>query len=79
VVEVPGKITETHRPLLGQFLQHCDLAKFAGWRYSTEALAAMHASAIDFVQQSAAPKTDVDSNDSATANQESQLPPAAKP
>ena len=59
VVEVPGKITETHRPLLGQFLQHCDLAKFAGWRYSTEALAVMHASAIDFVQQSAAPKTNV--------------------
>lgn len=43
-----------HRALLGDFLQHCDLAKFAGWRYSRPALAEMHASANDFVQQSSA-------------------------
>ena len=52
LVEVPGKINAAQRELLGDFLQHCDLAKFAGWRYSLAALAAMHDSAIEFVQQS---------------------------
>jgi hypothetical protein len=43
-----------HRALLSDFLQHCDLAKFAGWRYSLPALVEMHASAVDFVRQSSA-------------------------
>ena len=58
LVEGSEKIAAPHRARLGDFLQHCDLAKFAGWRYSLPALAEMHASAIDFVQQSsAAPAT----------------------
>jgi len=43
----------THRALLGDFLQHCDLAKFAGWRYARPDLEAMHASAVTFVRQTA--------------------------
>ena len=34
LVEVRDTMLESHRALLGEFLQHCDLAKFAGWRYS---------------------------------------------
>jgi hypothetical protein len=43
----------SQRALLGDFLQHCDLAKFAGWRYCLPDLQAMHASAVAFVQQTA--------------------------
>lgn len=52
LVEGQEAIFASHRALLDDFLQHCDLAKFAGWRYSREALANMHVSAIKFVQQS---------------------------
>ena len=54
LVEVRETLLESHRALLGEFLQHCDLAKFAGWRYSQPDLEAMHASARTFVQQTAA-------------------------
>lgn len=57
LVEGRAEIVATHRALLGDFLQHCDLAKFAGWRYSLEALADMHVSAIEFVQQSSVAPT----------------------
>ena len=53
LVEVRDTMLEPHRVLLGEFLQHCDLAKFAGWRYSMPDLEAMHASARSFVQQTA--------------------------
>jgi hypothetical protein len=42
---------EPNRALLGEFLQHCDLAKFAGWRYSLADLEEMHGSARSFVQK----------------------------
>ena len=54
LVEVRDTMLESHRALLGEFLQHCDLAKFAGWRYSMTDLEAMHASAKSFVQETAA-------------------------
>lgn len=58
LVEGSESIAAAHRALLGGFLQHCDLAKFAGWRYSLPALSEMHASAIYFVWQSSrAPAT----------------------
>lgn len=44
-------IAAPHRALLGEFLRHCDLAKFAGWQYSRPALAELHASATAFVRQ----------------------------
>jgi len=53
LVEVRDTMLESHRALLGEFLQHCDLAKFAGWRYSMPDLEEMHASARSFVQQTA--------------------------
>lgn len=52
LVEGSDTIAAPHRALLSDFLQHCDLAKFAGWRYSLPALAEMHGSAVDFVTQS---------------------------
>ena len=54
LVEVRESMLASHRALLGDFLQHCDLAKFAGWRYSKPALEEMHNTAADFVQQAAA-------------------------
>jgi len=56
LMEAPQQMLSTHRPLLGAFLEHCDLAKFAGWRYSMPDLEEMHGSALNFVQQ-----TDLDS------------------
>lgn len=56
LVEGGESMATPHRELLGDFLQHCDLAKFAGWRYSLEALTDMHNTGIAFVRQfSAAP------------------------
>jgi hypothetical protein len=55
LVEVRETMLASHRALLGDFLEHCDLAKFAGWRYSMLALEDMHKTALDFVRQSAAP------------------------
>ncbi len=53
LVEARETVLAPRRALLGEFLQHCDLAKFAGWRYSLPDLEAMHASARTFVQQTA--------------------------
>ena len=53
LVEARHTMLESHRALLGESLQHCDLAKFAGWRYSMPDLEAMHASARSFVQETA--------------------------
>jgi hypothetical protein len=55
LVEVRDTMLEPHRALLGEFLQHCDLAKFAGWRYSMPDLEAMHASGQSFVHQTSVP------------------------
>ena len=51
LVEVRDTMLEPHRALLGEFLEHCDLAKFAGWRYSMPDLEAMHASGRSFILQ----------------------------
>jgi hypothetical protein len=59
LVEGSDTIAAPHRVLLSDFLQHCDLAKFAGWRYSLPALAEMHESAVDFVTQSSVAPTKV--------------------
>jgi len=63
LVEGGESIATPQRARLGDFLEHCDLAKFAGWRYSLPALAEMHARAVDFVQQASAapaPVTNID-------------------
>lgn len=41
------------RTLLAEFLQHCDLAKFALWQFSVPEMEAMHLSARTFVLQTA--------------------------
>ena len=40
-----------HANGLEEFLQHCDLAKFAQWRLSQEEMQAMFKSAWEFVEQ----------------------------
>jgi len=44
-----------YRPLLADFLEHCDLAKFARWELSMEQMEAMHKSACTFVVETGKP------------------------
>jgi hypothetical protein len=44
-----------HQPLLAEFLEHCDLAKFARWQHSVPQMQAMHHSACTFVVQTGKP------------------------
>jgi len=44
-----------HRPLLAEFMQACDLAKFGGWNLSPQTMEEMLRSARTFVVESAAP------------------------
>jgi hypothetical protein len=56
----PEALLASHRALLGGFLMHCDLAKFAGWYYCRPDLEAMHVSAVEFVRQTAVGDPDFD-------------------
>jgi hypothetical protein len=56
--------------LLADFLQHCDLAKFAGWYYCRPDLEAMHRSAVEFVRQTAANDPDTGRNRKSAAPDE---------
>jgi len=44
-----------HQPLLAEFLEHCDLAKFARWQLSVAQMEAMHHSARSFVIETGKP------------------------
>lgn len=44
-----------HQPLLAEFLEHCDLAKFARWQLSVAQMEAMHRSACTFVIETGKP------------------------
>jgi len=58
LVQARETLLASHRGALGDFLQHCDLAKFAGWRYCRPDLEAMHQSAVQFVRQTATTSSD---------------------
>ena len=53
LLEPSDALLTNHRELLGDFLQHCDLAKFARWILSTEEMEQMHRSARTFVLETA--------------------------
>ena len=44
-----------YRPALADFLEHCDLAKFARWQLSLPEMEAMHLSACAFVTETGQP------------------------
>ena len=48
-----------HQPLLVDFLEHCDLAKFARWQLSVPQMEAMHQSACTFVIETGKPTAPV--------------------
>lgn len=54
VAQVDGPLAE-HRDRLGEFLGHCDLAKFAMWELSIPQMEAMLQSARDFILAIGAP------------------------
>lgn len=55
LVEGPSSILTKHAHLLEDFLQHCDLAKFARWSLSKEEMEAMRSSAMRFVIETQKP------------------------
>lgn len=67
LADLPDALLAAHRALLADFLQHCDLAKFAGWYYCRPDLETMHLSAVEFVRQTAANDLEVDRNGNSTA------------
>jgi len=69
----PDALLASHRALLADFLQHCDLAKFAGWYYCRPDLEAMHLSAVEFVRQTAANDPDIDRKRNSDASDETVL------
>jgi hypothetical protein len=48
-------VLAAHEPLLGEFLEHCDLAKFARWHLSVTQMEAMYQSARAFVIETGQP------------------------
>jgi hypothetical protein len=50
-------VLTVHEPLLAEFLQHCDLAKFARWHLSVTQMEAMYQSARAFVIKTGQPVT----------------------
>jgi hypothetical protein len=70
LVEVRETMLVSHRALLGNFLEHCDLAKFAGWRYSLPALQEMHGIALTLVKETSPSST-------MTITQDKPAPPSA--
>ncbi len=73
LAESTEALLASHRALLGDFLQHCDLAKFAGWYYCRPDLEAMHLSAVEFVRQTAANDPGVNRNRNSIAAAEPAL------
>jgi len=53
LVEPSDALLARHQELLGDFLGHCDLAKFARWVLSVEEMKTMHESARTFVVETA--------------------------
>lgn len=56
LVNLPDGPLAAHRETLAQFLEHCDLAKFARWSLTQEQMEAMLASAGNFVTAIGKPK-----------------------
>ncbi len=56
-----------HQPLLADFLEHCDLAKFARWHLSVPQMETMYQSARTFVMETGKPAAAVVAATSATA------------
>jgi len=55
LLEPSDALLRTHRSLLGDFLRHCDLAKFARWILSIDEMDTMLRSAHKFVLQTGRP------------------------
>jgi hypothetical protein len=68
-----------HRPLLGEFLHHCDLAKFARWVLSLPEMAAMLSSASAFVRETGQVAANQSPAHSDRAVAPSPLPGSARP
>jgi hypothetical protein len=62
LIEPSDALLAGHQELLGDFLGHCDLAKFARWILSVEEMKTMHESARNFVLATAKMPTTVSSS-----------------
>jgi hypothetical protein len=68
-----------HRPLLGEFLHHCDLAKFARWVLSVPEMEAMLSSASAFVRETGQAAANQSPAHSDRAVTPTRLPGSARP
>lgn len=74
----PNSPIRAHRALLGDFLMHCDLAKFARWVLSVPEMEAMLDSAMRFVRETGATTNSAGAKDS-TDQTAAITPPQPKP
>ena len=74
LVDVRETMPASQRALLGDFLQHCDLARSAGWHYCRPDLEAMHDSAGKFIRQTAEANPQPDPQDAPASDADAAAP-----
>lgn len=77
LVDPSASLLARHQELLGDFLTHCDLAKFARWVLSVEEMQSMHASARTFVQETSRAAESPTKGSAAPASSTTTLQPLA--
>lgn len=75
LVAQPDSPLATHRPSLAEFLQHCDLAKFARWMLSVPQMEAMLQSAAAFIVATGQPMTNKHNSTAHSVGVSSPPPP----
>jgi hypothetical protein len=76
LVEPSDALLARHQELLGDFLGHCDLAKFARWVLSVDEMKSMHESARTFVLETAKAHTPATAASTAAEPTTSTLTPS---
>jgi hypothetical protein len=74
LLEPSDALLARHRELLGDFLHHCDLAKFARWNLSAEEMEEMYGSARVFISETGKPATPVEPAPHEVAPQNNTVP-----
>jgi len=77
LLQSPKESLLRHRALLSEFLQQCDLVKFAGVSLTLENMERLHESARDFVLGTAQPEPDMDAVQSGSVASTASYPESA--
>jgi hypothetical protein len=68
LLDTSNKSLATHRSLLAEFLNRCDMAKFAGMSLSRQIMESLHQSARSFVIETSKPVAAADANEAPPSN-----------